>query len=144
MSSAKIEIGQDIESLCNKCGDVWHVVVAVVNDKIAKVECKQCHGVHRYKDPRPPAAKKKPARVRSTAKKGTKAAAKLLIEADLSKPVRDYQITGMFEPGDRIHHSTFGDGVVQNSPAPGKIEIIFGTERKLLAQARPPTRGFSR
>jgi hypothetical protein len=143
--SAKIEIGQDIESLCTKCGDVWHVVVAAVEGKIAKVECKQCHGVHRYKDPRPPEPKKKAVRARKpAAKKGSKAAAKTLIEADLSKPVLTYAITGMFTPGDRIHHSTFGDGVAQNSPAPGKIEILFGTERKLLAQARPPTRGFSR
>ena len=31
-------VGADIEALCGKCGDTWHVVVALVNGKIAKVE----------------------------------------------------------------------------------------------------------
>src|SRR6202012_6152712 len=42
-------VGADIEALCSKCGDVWHVVVAKVGDKIAKVHCKQCNGDHRYR-----------------------------------------------------------------------------------------------
>ena len=44
-------VGADIESICSKCGDVWHVVVAKVGEKIAKVQCKECHSFHRYKAP---------------------------------------------------------------------------------------------
>ena len=31
------KVGQDIESICGKCGDVWHVVVAMNGTAIAKV-----------------------------------------------------------------------------------------------------------
>jgi len=44
-------VGADVEALCSKCGDVWHVVVAKVGEKIAKVQCKQCGGYHRYRSP---------------------------------------------------------------------------------------------
>ena len=30
-------VGADVESLCSKCGDVWHVVVAKVGDQIVRV-----------------------------------------------------------------------------------------------------------
>ena len=44
-------VGADVEALCSKCGDVWHVVVAKVGAQIVKVQCKQCGGYHRYKSP---------------------------------------------------------------------------------------------
>ena len=28
-------VGADVEALCSKCGDVWHVVVAKVNVQVA-------------------------------------------------------------------------------------------------------------
>ena len=37
-----LPVGKDIESICGKCGDVWHVVVAKMGEQIAKVQCKQC------------------------------------------------------------------------------------------------------
>ena len=30
-------VGADIEALCSKCGDVWHVVVAMVGPEIVRV-----------------------------------------------------------------------------------------------------------
>ena len=30
-------VGADVEALCSKCGDVWHVVVAKIGDKIVKM-----------------------------------------------------------------------------------------------------------
>src|SRR5262249_25121016 len=55
-------VGADVEALCSKCGDVWHVVVAKVGQQIVKVQCKQCSGYHRYKSPHgAPADKKLPA-----------------------------------------------------------------------------------
>ena len=42
------EVGSDIESMCNSCGDVWHVIVAKVGEKITKVQCKQCGKQHRF------------------------------------------------------------------------------------------------
>jgi hypothetical protein len=144
----KAGIGQDIESLCSKCGESWHVVIAMVEQKIVKVECKQCHAVHRHRDPKGKAAKAKAPRApgtkaRSTGKKTSRGAARLRVEADLAKPVRPYSVTDSFESGDRVQHSKFGEGVVQQSTGPGKIEVLFGEDVKILAQAKPVSRRFS-
>jgi hypothetical protein len=143
----KAEIGQDIESLCSKCGESWHVVIAMVEQKIVKVECKQCHAVHRHRDPKgkaKAATAKTPRAARSTgAKKTGRGAARLRVEADLAKPVRPYSVSESFESGERVQHSKFGEGVVQQSPGPGKIEVLFGEDIKVLAQAKPISRRFS-
>ena len=137
-----VKIGQDVAALCSKCGESWHVVISKVEEKIAKVECKQCHGVHRYRDAK--AAKSAAAAKKSGQRKAARrsASAPPLVEADMDKPVQTYSAKGSFEPGDRIRHASFGDGVVQSSPGPGKVEILFGDERKLLVQAKPAIRSL--
>ncbi|RMH42584.1 MAG: hypothetical protein D6689_07805 [Deltaproteobacteria bacterium] len=133
-----VAVGADIESLCSKCGDVWHVVVAMVDGKVAKVECKECHGVHRYRDPKGK-AKAAPKRT-SKAGAGKKAPAPKVpvVEANPDRPPRPYRTTDTYEPGDRVQHATFGDGVVQAVVGPGKVEILFADgERRLLACAKP-------
>lgn len=143
---AKPKVSADIESICGKCGDVWHVVVAMVGDKVAKVQCKQCLNVHRHKPPGGPEAKGPAApRVRSaTASKTAKAASKAavpsedtpLVSADLSRPPRVYKASESYQPGDRLNHPTFGGGVVEASAGPGKVQVWFAGGRKILAQAR--------
>ena len=44
-------VGDDIEDVCSRCGDTWHVVMAKVGDRIAKVVCKRCGGQHGYRGP---------------------------------------------------------------------------------------------
>jgi hypothetical protein len=140
-------VGADIESICSKCGDVWHVVVAKVGEKIAKVQCKQCGGFHRYKPPGgPPAkvAKSTEPRTRTSSGTGTRAPRRAAAEPpppsvnpDLSRPVKRYAASEPFQVGDRVQHPTFGLGVVQSSPGPGKIDVAFPGGRRVLAQARP-------
>jgi hypothetical protein len=149
-------VGADVESLCAKCGDVWHVVVAKVGDKIAKVQCKQCSGFHRHK---PPPGKEGPAAAKgSKASKApkadaaagtgvtkTKAPAKKkkkaepagpLVQPDMSRPVRRYSPGESYTSGDRINHPTFGQGVVESSPGAGKIQVSFPSGRRVLAVAK--------
>src|SRR5262245_53645538 len=116
-------VGADIESLCSKCGDVWHVVVAKVGDRIAKVQCKQCHGFHRH---RPLEGKggaaAKPARAAAPvrARKSAPAAPpEPSIAADMSRPERRYAPSESYTPGERISHPQFGHGVVESSPGAG-------------------------
>jgi hypothetical protein len=142
-------VGADVEALCSKCGDVWHVVVAKVGDKIVKVHCKQCGADHRYKSPHgaPPEAKL-PAAIRPTreAKEPRAAAPRAPVErfekpavaADLSKPSRPYRASESFEVGDRLDHPSFGSGVVEIAE-PGKITVFFASGRRVLAQAKAPT-----
>ena len=135
-------VGADIESICSKCGDVWHVVVAKVGEQIAKVQCKQCGGYHRFRPlgggsgktktsttttRRAPAAKKEP----------TLRISEPLVEADTSRPPRPYSVRELYKPGERIDHPTFGHGVVELIPEPGKMQVFFAEGRRVLATARP-------
>jgi len=50
--------GERLESRCTKCKDIMgHIIVLVLDDKIAKVECCACGSIHKYY---PPAPKKEP------------------------------------------------------------------------------------
>jgi len=62
--------------------------------------------------------------------------ADLIVEADLSRPVRRYAITEAFQAGDRIDHPTLGSGVVQGEVGRGKINVLFGEKRSLLIHDR--------
>ena len=134
-------VGADVEALCSKCGDVWHVVVAKVGDKIVKVQCKQCGGYHRYKSPhgapaeaklpsnkRPP---KEPRAPRSPVERFEKPA----VAADLSKPARPYRASERFEVGERVDHPSFGQGIVELVDD-GKITVFFATGRRVLVCAK--------
>ena len=59
-----------------------------------------------------------------------------LVEADMSRPIRSYSIRDSYAAGDRIAHSKLGEGVVQAITGRGKIEVLFGEEKKLLVHER--------
>lgn len=131
-------VGADVEALCSKCGDVWHVVVAKVGDQIAKVQCKECGAYHRYRS-----QEKTPARSRSTTAARPRVARapverfeKPAVAADLTRAVRTYSALERYAVGDRIDHTVFGQGVVEASPEPGKVTVFFAVGRKVLVQAR--------
>lgn len=131
-------VGADVEALCSKCGDVWHVVVAKVGEKIVKVHCKQCGGDHRYKSPHDaPADKKLPAAIRPPRepKAPVERFEKPAVSADLSRPAKPYRASEPYEIGDRIEHPSFGQGVIEIAE-PGKITVFFASGRRVLAQAR--------
>jgi hypothetical protein len=134
-------VGADIEALCSKCGDVWHVVVAKVGEKVAKVQCKQCGGYHKYKSPHAAAAAGAGAGgERTTAPRMPRATkdhapveriAKPAVQADLSKPPRSYRPVDKYEIGERVDHPSFGQGVVESVDG-AKATIFFATGRKVL------------
>jgi hypothetical protein len=132
-------VGADVEALCSKCGDVWHVVVAKVGEQIVKVQCKQCGGYHRYKSPHgAAAAKKAPASQRAprpTPTKPVERFEKPAVAADLSKPVRPYRASDKFDVGERVDHIQFGQGVIEIAES-GKITVFFASGRRVLVQAK--------
>ena len=79
MSTRKLSAGDIIEARCTKCREILnHRIVAMVEEKVVRVECNTCGGVHNYYPP--PAAKtvrtlgsgttpRKPAAAPRTAKK---------------------------------------------------------------------------
>ena len=133
-------VGADVEALCSKCGDVWHVVVAKVGERIVKVQCKQCSGYHRYKSPHgAPAEKKLPSAIRPVVAKEPKAPVerfeKPAVAADLQKPVKPYRASEKYEVGERVDHPSFGQGVIEIAES-GKITVFFATGRRVLACAK--------
>lgn len=139
-----LPVGADIESICGKCGDVWHVVVAKVGETIKKVVCKQCGGQHRYKPPEGKAAQVAPAARATTTrakaaggvKKSARAADGPIVKAAANREIRDYRASERYSTGDRIAHATFGEGIVELSPGPGKIQVWFDGGRKILVAAK--------
>ena len=146
-------VGQDVFAVCGKCGDTWHVIVALETGKITKAQCKQCMGYHRYRTPKGEepvdAEARKPARRTVAARPAKAKVAKKsangssvrrrdepLVDPDLSLPVRRYKMTESYEPGERIEHPKFGEGVVETSPGPGKVQVFFEDGRRTLAQGR--------
>jgi hypothetical protein len=129
-------VGADIESICGKCGDVWHVVVAKVGERIARVQCKQCGSQHRHRPPGgAPAGRREPTSRPPHASRPAPAAPELP-PFDPSRPPLPYHPQHEYRPGDRIAHPSFGIGVVARSE-PGKVQVVFGTGPRVLAQAKP-------
>jgi hypothetical protein len=137
-------VGQDIEALCGKCGQVWHVVMAKMCDKIAKVVCKRCGGHHRYRNEneeapepgRPAGGARASASTRSAARSRRLSPVPAIPAFDPSKPARPYAASASYTLGERIAHPTFGVGVVAGSPGAGKVDLIFPASPRLLAAAK--------
>ncbi len=134
-------VGQDIEALCGKCGQVWHVVMAKMGDRIAKVVCKRCGGHHRYRTEGDDVNETaRPARARAITSSRSRAATPAPVLAappfDPSKPARPYAVAAQYTPGERIAHPQFGVGVVAGSPGSGKIDVVFPSGARVLAVAK--------
>jgi hypothetical protein len=133
-------VGQDIEALCGKCGTVWHVVMAKMGERIAKVVCKRCHGQHRYRlengapDAGPATEGRRP--TRSTTARVAAPTPRAVPAFDPAIPPRRYSPSEVFAAGDRVSHPTFGVGVVAAFPGPGKVEVIFPAGARVLACAK--------
>lgn len=151
MTSSSPTVGADIEAECGKCKtETWHVILAMVGDTIARVQCKGCGAQHRYKSALPAQgsgpgqASGAGARARGgtgARAKGSRAAARQVlppeprVPLDPSRPVRPYSMASLFEVTDRVGHPQFGEGVVELSE-PGKVTVWFPSGRRVLAQAQ--------
>ncbi len=135
MSDKQYNAGDHIDAKCTKCKDVTnHTIVAMVDDKPAKVECNTCNGIHKY---RSPTAKKATAKKKTTA---TKAAKINKIETEWEDLVQGtdpetatkYSMKMSVKNGDILNHPTFGLGRVITITKPNKMEVFFRDGAKLL------------
>ena len=136
------DVGKDVASLCSKCGDVWHVIVAKVGPEIVQVLCKECGARHRYRNPSKVAGAKATRAPRAARPPGAARAAPVArvdepaVAADLSRAVKPYAITETFVVGDRVEHPSFGQGVVEITSEPGKCTMFFATGRRVLVHGK--------
>lgn len=146
----ELAVGKDLFSVCGKCGPQWHVIVAMDGGRVTKVQCKQCMGYHRYrvapgeKDVNRAvrrvvasgAAKSSRPSAKKTATSRRRTASMPRVEPDLSRPVRNYKVADTYEPGERIEHPKFGEGIVESVEGPGKISVFFEEGRRTLVHGR--------
>jgi hypothetical protein len=135
-------VGEDIEALCGRCGQVWHVVMAKMGDRIAKVVCKRCGGNHRYRseadgEPEREARGRSSGSVRRpTRARSAEPAVQSLPAFDPSKPPRPYAARDSYTQGERVAHASFGVGIVTGSPGAGKVDVAFPSGVRVLACAK--------
>jgi len=138
-------VGEDIEDICTRCGDTWHVVMAKIGDRVAKVVCKLCGSQHNYRgDKNAPAPSSGGASSGSTSwgrprrrkTRGTATPEPQMADFDPSKPPRGYSPKDSYLAGERVIHASFGVGVVASIPGPGKVDVQFPSGARTLACAK--------
>jgi hypothetical protein len=146
MPSKKRSAGDYIDARCTRCRVITnHTIIAMVGEKVVRVQCNTCSGTHNYHAPKA----EKPAReVKSrtaAAPKAPKAAKSALskallleqaqwqeasLDADPASAV-PYRMDAGFKVNSWVNHPTFGYGLVL-VVAGNKAEILFQEGKKLL------------
>ncbi len=155
MHMQNITVGSIVEALCGKCNDVMgHTVMVMLGGQIARVECRACGSVHRFRPAGKSAALAGAAmpRERKAASAGgasrspsvpasrkenaaaVTARAQWLAMAERRKgdTPTAYQPALRFAPRELVQHSVFGLGEVIAFIAPDKIDVLFENGVKRL------------
>jgi hypothetical protein len=113
----------------------------MVGEKIVRVECSTCHGVHAYHPPKvskvPAAAKVGRTKVATPRTKADPEAA-ARAEWEELRPTMDpaqaipYDMNRPFRLKSLLAHPNFGLGIVQLVIAPNKIDVLFQDGKKRL------------
>jgi hypothetical protein len=129
------QVGEDVVAYCTKCKkDLDHVIVTLVEDKVKKVLCKTCEKEHVYKAPK---GEKAPVKKKSAAKAKKKKVSpveewEMAMEQAKDATVKVYTQDGLFGEGEKVDHSTFGQGLVVKLISPNKMEVIFEEGSKFM------------
>ncbi|MBE0598017.1 MAG: hypothetical protein IH614_12175 [Desulfuromonadales bacterium] len=141
--------GDHIESRCTRCKEVTnHIIVAMVEGRVVRVQCNICDGIHNYyppstakpvstkeAQPRSTSAKAAPREPRAPRNRAAVADAEeweSMVGRGDSESARPYSMERAFKAGELVRHPTFGMGVVKAVLPPAKVEILFQAGRKLL------------
>jgi hypothetical protein len=141
MAVKKPDVGKEIEAYCGKCKeDSVHVITAMKGDIVDKVMCKGCNSTHKYKLPKSAGDTGEKKRGRPKKKTGRTAGrrrkndwATLVSQIEDNKIV-DYAIDSTYHEMDAIQHKKFGVGVITKILDINKIEVVFESNTKILAQ----------
>ena len=139
-----LSAGSIIETRCTRCRALMnHTIVAMVGEKVVRVECNTCHSMHNY---HPVKAAKEPAAARTTLKKTatprTRTAkadpvAAAAAEWEALQPGWDpekaipYDMERKYRVNNLLLHPLFGLGIVQ-LVLPNKIDVLFKGGKKRL------------
>lgn len=154
--SKPLRAGGEVDSWCTKCKLVLnHRIIAMVGGTPVRVECSTCSSHHNFRA-RAPGDKAPSTSTRSTGSssssssgprstRGPTKAQQAVMDRERmwEKSVsgkgvnefRPYRVSEIFNEGDLVRHSKFGDGVVLRIIEQKKVEILFKDETRTLAQA---------
>lgn len=151
MNIRKLSAGDIIESRCTRCRQVLnHRIVAMVAEKVVRVECNTCGGTHNYYPP-PTAKEARAAKEKKEASPKTPrsaTSAPRTSRKDPSEADRDewralrssmaidkavvYDMNGKFQANALVDHPVFGLGIVKLLIPPNKMQVLFEDGIKLL------------
>lgn len=151
-------VGGEVDALCTKCKmSLAHTIIAMVGDKIVRVQCNTCRGQHAYKGASATVSKPRTTKARSASGSAASSRAaitfdQLLADKDLQQ-AKKYSPKETFAKDDLVEHPNFGYGVVMEARG-DKVNVLFKMAEKTLihgrgeggAAARPafsPPRGSS-
>jgi hypothetical protein len=148
-----LKAGGEVDSWCTKCKLVLnHRIIAMVGSIPARVECSTCSSHHNFRARAP--GDKAPATNGSSRSSSSASAAPRSVrgptkaqqavmdrERTWEKSVngkavnqfRPYRVSEIFEEGDLVRHSKFGDGIVTRLLEGKKVEILFKDDARTLA-----------
>lgn len=142
MNTRKLAAGDCIEARCTRCRKVLnHTIVAMVGERVVRVECNTCRGTHNYhgvKEAREPAAAGSTRKAPAPRKEKKEPGAADREEWESLRPGMEperaipYDMNGKFRAGDLVSHPVFGLGVVKLVIPPKKMEVLFREGKKLL------------
>jgi len=143
MNMRKLSAGDNIEARCTRCRTVLnHTIVAMVGERVVRVECNTCRGVHNYSAVKtatalaPGSTSRKSSPVSGKAKKEPGRAEReewdTLRAATEGKPVQAYDMNGKYRANDLVEHAVFGLGIVLKVVGPNKMDVFFQSGKKLL------------
>lgn len=140
---ATYRTGGEIDALCNKCKlTLAHTILAMVGDKVVRVQCNTCRSQHAFRGATAPSASPRPRATTSRSTAGSTAAVskitqsfeQLLGEKDASK-ARRYSPKDTYAKDDLIEHPTFGYGIVMEVRV-DKVQVLFKMDEKTLVHGR--------
>mgnify|MGYP001048103249 FL=1 len=131
MESKPLSAGDPIEARCTKCRkNTNHIVIAMVEEAPAKVQCNTCSREHKF---RPPTVPKKPTALRTVQpKEAERNEWELLRPGMNTAKATDYSMTDAYKVKALINHPVFGIGLVQRLAGSQKIEVLFQDGKKLM------------
>ena len=127
--------GETIASYCAKCkSSLDHTIMTMDDETIAKVQCKICGSMHKFK----PAADAKKARLpRAKKRQEVLPSVAALWETSMSEAKGKesrYSMVAKYRVGDIVIHEQFGKGVVLKLRV-HKCDVLFQDKERLMVSA---------
>ena len=123
-------VGAEILAACSKCkARTPHTVIAKVGVKPTRVECLTCKDMHAYKN----APARRPAAASTVNMSPEEAWTVSMKQA--RGDAKAYAPTIRFDVGDRVAHTSFGEGVVARLTSPTTCDVVFLSRTVKLVMA---------